>query len=163
MAWTVNTSGLNHLRARIEAGRRLLPDIMELGINTAAEATVQELHEKCPVDDELDNGVIPGEEEHLNESFLATPAQSDGEHSIAQVKTEEPIKFSYVTQGTIDLSPILPVVARGLWWPALRHPVAFVMGQNANPFQEPIKDIVEENGPEYFAEALAELAAVMED
>lgn len=117
---------------RLQAAQAAIPDLVATGVEQLGELSVTSLHDHCPVDEEDNNGVLPGEAEHLADSFV-TGDVSVGVVSTMEIGTTEPIKYQYVTEGTD--SPILPVEKKALWWPALEHPVASVSGQEPQPFQ----------------------------
>jgi hypothetical protein len=103
--------------------------------NEIANVAVEDLSVNAPYDEEENNETPPGEEGHLNESFYAVEAiTSLGGIGSTEVKTHEPVKLEYVTEGTS--TPITPTTKQALWWPALDHPVALVAGQEPNPFVE---------------------------
>jgi hypothetical protein len=154
MTFTVDTSGLQAFRARLVDIQAQLGGAVDTAIEEVADETLNRLQGATPYDPEPNNGVIPGEEEHLRESYSVTPA-SGGIVSTAEVTTFEPIKFGYVTGGTAG--PIYPRVAKALWWPALQHPVGSVSGQNANPFHVPVAEEMAVDGAEMIAQALLPL------
>lgn len=111
-----------------------------------ADKAVEIIAKNAPYDEEPNNDVIPGEEGHLNESFYALEGISTGNgEAEAAVKTMEPIKLQYVTEGTD--TPITPIIKQAMWWPTAEHPVALVSGQEPNPF-------VDESIPEIEAEVV---------
>ncbi|GAC1589092.1 MAG: hypothetical protein NVS4B1_33440 [Ktedonobacteraceae bacterium] len=133
MGFTITMSGLTAMQSRFSIGRDGLGVLMRDGTAAIELEAVNGLHAACPVDNEADNGVIPGEEGHLDESFVGDPVMASVAASHAEVRTQEPIKFQYVTQGTA--SPILPTVKKAMWWPGAAHPMYSVAGQAADPFQ----------------------------
>lgn len=161
MPFTATFNGLQDLIIRLESARTLIAPGMVQGIQAAADDTVLLTHDACPVDLEADNGVIPGEEGHLAESFSADPVIETSVGATTQVRTSEPIKYSYVTQGTLDKEPILPVTKQALWWPGAPHPLPSVHGQAANDFATGVPDEVASKGYEYFAPLLDALAQTL--
>lgn len=136
MEFNVDTSALDAWIARIQAAIDAAPEACAKMTNEGAELMALSLGVSAPFDGAANNGVLPNEAGHLNESFGyedATPGLS----CTAPVWTNEPIKYGYVTQGTA--TPILPVQKRAMWWPDAAHPVSSVRGQEANPFQEKAK------------------------
>lgn len=145
MAWTIE-SYVQDMIARLEEAKTQFEEKTVEACDEIANTAVETLSKNAPYDPEPNNDVIPGEEGHFNESFYAIQAISVG-NGIAQtaVETNEPIKFEYVTQGTMDKSPIEPLVKKALWWPALDHPVYSVQGQEPNPFfDESYQQILDE-------------------
>lgn len=161
MPFTGTFSGNAALIARLEQALQLIAPGMAQGVQAAADDAVQLTHDACPVDLEEDNGVIPGEEGHLADSFMADPVQESAAGASTTVRTQEPIKYSYVTQGTLDKEPILPVTKMALWWPGAPHPVGHVHGQAANDFAAGVPDEVASKGYEYFAPLLDGLAQAL--
>lgn len=144
MSYNVNVRGLLQLQNRLEKAQSQIPRATLKGLDVLAKAGTFSLLVSAPYDPAPDNGVIPGEEGHLRNSFYALPSVSTGLASgLAEVGTHEPIKFQYVTQGTLYATPIRPIRAKALWWPSLSHPVPFVRGQAPNPFQEKAKEKIE--------------------
>ena len=141
MSFTVDMRCLEAIQERFLVAQSLLGGVIQEAAETVADDSVEALKSASPYDPEPNNGVIPDEEGHLNESFYTGDAALNGVTATVDVKTTEPIKFQYVTQGT--QGPIYPVTKKALWWSALSHPVGSVAGQSANPFQEPVHDEIE--------------------
>ena len=63
--------------------------------------------------------------------------QEEGKYSIT-VRTKQPTKLEYVTQGTGLFGPrgepIRPVTKKALFWEGADHPVRSVRGQEPNSF-----------------------------
>lgn len=117
--------------------------------NEIADNAVTILAKNAPYDPAEDNGTIPGEEGHLNESFVAIQAISTGEGQAETfVETTEPIKLSYVSEGTLEQAPIVPISKQALNWPDAEHPVASVAGQDPNPFVQDSYDEIDAKVPE---------------
>lgn len=133
MEFEIDTTPLDEWIARIEAAIAAGPEACARIANEGAELMALALGVNAPFDGAANNGVLPNEAGHLNESFGYNEAQP-GETCSAEVWTNEPIKYGYVTQGTA--TPILPVIKMAMWWPDAEHPVSAVRGQEANPFQE---------------------------
>jgi hypothetical protein len=133
----MDKSSLQAFMTRLQAIMDDAPALSSLAVEAVAAEAMTLIVAATPYDAEADNGTIPDEEGHLNESYSVTPA-SDDVVSEAQVMTSEPIKYGYVTGGTMDVGPIMPVQAKGLWWPSAAHPFKQVSGQEANPFQQQV-------------------------
>lgn len=133
MGFSIDISAIQAWRQRIVDAIDNAGEFCAQATNDVALALVEELEHDAPFDPAENNGVIPGEEEHLNVSFGMNEAPA-ALSTISGVWTNEPIKFQYVTQGTVG--PIVPVQKQALWWPGAEHPVAWVSGQQANPFQQ---------------------------
>jgi hypothetical protein len=143
--FSVDIAGLLAMRQRIQDVIDALPTLLEQAVYDVAEEAVTILHDECPYDGELDNGQIPGEEGHLNDSFFV----QDVDYGIVtevEIMTSEKLKLSYVTGGTDG--PIIPVSQHAMWWPALSHPVTQVQGQAANDFVTPARDILDSTVPD---------------
>lgn len=164
MRFRISLKGLKALYSRIEA---VMEDdfgsMLAEGVQAASEDAVKLLEEAAPYDAAPDNGIIPGEGEHLIDSFYANEATPKGNALATNtVRTEEPIKFQYVTEGTLTAAPIKPKTKQSLWWPDAGYPRRQVQGQAPNPFQEPLVGEIEANGDEYFAETLGLLKVDLE-
>lgn len=129
---------------RLLRAREAIAPLVAQGLEEVGQKAVQQLHDASPYDPTENIGVIPGEEEHLNESFSVDTAQVTDTGAEVPIKTSEPIKFQYVTQGTDG--PIYPVEAQALAIPG-GHPVASVAGQDANPFQEEVAASLQNENP----------------
>ena len=160
MPFRVNIDGLLAMQERFSSAKSGLGIVLRETTTRAENEAVNQLHTNSPVDDEANNGVLPGEEGHLNESFVGDPVEVNDITSHADVRTEEPIKFQYVTQGTD--SPIYPVVKKAMWWPGAAHPMYSVSGQAANPFQVPIGQDIEGRMGEFAAPSLQAWLATLE-
>lgn len=139
MAFTISTR-INDIIDKLNQAKQDLKDYTEIAANDVALYAVETLQKKAPYD-EAENNVSPeGEEGHLRDSFYYTAAFQSGvaNSTDVEVKTEEPLKFGWVTEGTEDVAPIQPVQAKALWWPDAPHPLWQVAGQPPNPFQEEV-------------------------
>jgi hypothetical protein len=141
MAFVIE-SYIQDLIARLEAARDSLPELTAEASNVIGERSVELLIEGCPIDEAENNGVIPGEEGHLADSFLAVEGIGSVDQAQTDVMTEEPIKFGYVTEGTLDVAPIQPTTKKALWWPDAPHPLPQVAGQDPNDFAQQAYDQV---------------------
>jgi hypothetical protein len=155
MPYTLDTSGLQALIQRLKQAQQTLPAVVFAGVQLVADETLAALVEATPYDPAPDNGVIPGEEAHLRDSYQLTPVELQAVQAECDLRTTEPIKFGYVTQGTLDVAPIYPVVKRGLWWPQLRHPVPQVAGQAPHPFQAPLPQEISDRMEDILAPVLS--------
>lgn len=162
MPFTGTFTGLQSIVARLENARQQIAPGIAVAIQAAADDAVQETHDLSPVDMEENNGVIPGEEGHLNESFYADPVQETSVGAATTVRTREPIKYSYVTQGTLDKAPIHPVTKQALWWPSAPHPLGSVQGQAPNDFAAGVPDTIASRGNEYFQPVLDAIAQALQ-
>jgi hypothetical protein len=147
MPWSIE-SYIQDAIAKLEEAKIAFAEKTVEACDAVANMAVETISKKAPFDEEENNDVIPGEEGHLNESFYAIQAIATGDgQATTSVNTNEPIKFEYVTEGTMDKSPIRPVVKKALFWPALEHPVASVKGQEPDEFfNEAYDEIVNEAG-----------------
>lgn len=160
MSFIVDTSGLLALMDKVANARDAIPMVMEAAMAGIGLDAVTELSIASPYDASANNGVLPGEEGHLNESFSASDVIPTAEGADVEVKTSEPIKFFYVTEGTVDVEPIFPLYKRALWWPDAAHPYAFVHGQQANPFHKQVLQDLESGEP--LALARDDIIAILE-
>lgn len=160
--FTFKPGDIGAIQARLTVGRDLLGVSLGLGIIDVGEETVRMLQTVTPVDPAPDNGTIPGEEGHLIDSYTVDPVQQSGPSAYTFVRTSEPIKFSYVTQGTEDKAPIVPITAKALWWPDAVHPYASVSGQAANDFVSPLVDQINIVGAEILLPYMEEWVKEME-
>jgi hypothetical protein len=151
MSFSVDTSGLSALIAKIKQVQTDLEPTINEALDEIADEGVALLKQAAPFDPSENNGTIPGEEGHLRDSFQTSAA----ENQHAEIITTEPIKFSYVTGGTD--SPIFPVSKQAMWWPGAAHPVAQVNGQNANPFHQDVIDDLTTEGSNILQEKILEL------
>lgn len=140
MGFSIDLSSLQSMRQRVQNAIDTAEQFCATATDEVSTRLVEELQAEAPYDGAANNGVIPGEDGHLRDSFGSNEA-TPGQEATGEVWTSEPIKYGYVTQGTA--SPILPVQKLALWWPDAEHPVSWVSGQQANPFQEKAKDTVE--------------------
>jgi hypothetical protein len=147
---------MDGLIERLQATRDAIPEIMSEAVKEIESLAVIALEDACPVDDDENNGTLSGEEGHLVHSFVALDPEASGAKVTGEVATLEPVKFQYVTQGTIG--PIFPAEKHALWWPGLAHPVAWVNGQDANPFDQEAKGEFESLIPDVMQEAVAKIA-----
>ncbi len=153
MEFDIDTTELDAWVARIEAAIAAAPEMCARVANEGGDLLSLALGLNAPFDGAANNGVLPNEVGHLNESFGYNEA-TPGEECTAQVWTSQPIKYGYVTQGTA--TPIFPVQKLAMWWPDAAHPVGMVRGQEANPFQEKAKSDFESEFPGYANAIVAE-------
>lgn len=83
----------------------------------------------------------------LSESFSAyAEIHANGNSAVADVTTDQPLKFKFVTEGRGE---VLPKTKKALFWKGLDHPVRRAGPAAANDFVSPVLDKVEEVvGPE---------------
>lgn len=160
MGFTFQSGGFTSLIQRVQAASQYIPAMMEASMKDTADNTVSLLHDNAPFDPAPDNGQIPGEEGHLRDSFYADPIQAGGAHVTALVRTNEPIKFGYVVNGTD--TPIVPVEKQALWWPDAPHPMPWVHGQAGNDFVGRLVDLVGEAGVQSLEIGLQQIVVILE-
>lgn len=137
-----------------------MEETVGLTCEAIADVAVENLIHEAPFDEAENNMTPPGEEGHLNESFYATSAIYTGNAKATTiVKTDEPIKFSYVTEGTD--TPILPRTKKAMWWPDAPHPMYAVSGQEPNPFAELAHQMTVDETPAIIAEQLKTVLALL--
>lgn len=155
MAFEVVTR-INDIIGKLNLIKQDLKDYTEIAANDVALYAVEQLAAKAPYDEGEDNVTPPGEEGHLRDSFYYGAAFQVTASAITEVevKTQEPLKFEWVTQGTEDVAPIQPQQAKALWWPDAPHPLWQVAGQAPNPFQEEVYSQVVSEAPTIIQEAL---------
>lgn len=140
----------NALQSQLEGLTRLrdaLPGLISAALSDAGNAVVQDLTSAAPRG--TGSGAPPEGDASgpLAESFLANVEDSGNEATLT-VKTTQPTKLMYVTEGTGLYGPynqrIYPKAKKALYWEGAEHPVKSVAGQEANDFVSPITD--EANG-----------------
>lgn len=135
------------LQSQLDALSRLrdeLPGLISAALSDAGNAVVQDLASAAPRGQggggTPPEGDAPGP---LAESFSASVEDAEGE-AVLTVKTTQPTKLMYVTEGTGIYGPygerIYPKVKLALYWEGAEHPVKSVAGQEANDFVTPITD-----------------------
>src|SRR5690242_2174454 len=127
----LDLSGLDAFRERLAYARSQLPDLTKKAVHDAGDWVVQNLQDAAPVgatEGSPPPGDAPG---RLSESFYV---QDEGPASIT-VRTGQPQKLEYVTQGTGIFGPrgepIRPITKKALYWEGADHPVQSVRGQEA--------------------------------
>jgi len=120
--------------------RSSLPGVVRDALDAAGIAMVQDLASAAPRGTSGGGSAPEGDASGpLAESFTESV---DG--STLTVKTTQPTKLGYVTQGTGIHGPygerIYPTVKKALYWPGAEHPVRSVAGQEANDFVSPITE-----------------------
>jgi hypothetical protein len=121
---------LSGLMARVERATQEIDPLVAQALAQTGEQMVTALHDAAPVGTGRTDG-------HLNESFYA---HEEGLSLL--IFTSQAEKYHFVTAGTP--TPIRPVTKRFLYSPELPHPMAWVRGQEANPFSQPIFDEAEQ-------------------
>jgi hypothetical protein len=123
------TPSFSELAARYARAAEVLKQLVGQALLAAGDEARDALHGASPVGTGRTGG-------HLANSFFSRQIDP----MVVIVGTSQPLKLHWVTQGTIDVEPILPVVKKALWWPEADHPVAWVHGQRADDFVTPIQD-----------------------
>lgn len=151
------------LQSQLEGLSRLrneLPGLIRAALSDAGNAVVQDLASAAPRGQ--NSGGTPPEGDAsgpLAESFSAIVEDSAGEVMLT-VKTSQPTKLMYVTEGTGIYGPygerIYPKVKKALFWEGAEHPVKSVAGQEANDFVSPITDEADGEITDRVAEAIFE-------
>lgn len=150
------------LQSQLEGLSRLrneLPGLIRAALSDAGNAVVQDLASAAP---RGQGGGTPPEGDApgpLAESFSAVVEDAEGE-TVLTVKTTQPTKLMYVTEGTGIYGPygerIYPKVKQALYWEGAEHPVKSVAGQEANDFVSPITDEADGEITDQVAEAIYE-------
>lgn len=150
------------LQSQLEGLSRLrneLPGLIRAALSDAGNAVVQDLASAAPRG--TGSGTPPEGDASgpLAESFSAIVEDAEGE-TVLTVKTTQPTKLMYVTEGTGIYGPygerIYPKVKKALYWEGAEHPVASVAGQEANDFVSPIIDEADGEITDQVAEAIYE-------
>lgn len=141
---------------RIAQVRSELPGIVEDALDKSGRAMVQDLASSAPRSGSTGGSAPEGDASGpLAESFMASV-----ESSTLTVKTTQPTKLSFVTQGTGLYGPlhqrIYPKVKKALYWPGADHPVPSVAGQEPNDFVSPVTDVAGKAINEAVSEAILE-------
>lgn len=150
------------LQSQLEGLSRLrneLPGLIRATLSDSGNAVVQDLASAAP---RGQGGGTPPEGDApgpLAESFSAVVEDSAGE-AVLTVKTTQPTKLMYVTEGTGIYGPygerIYPKVKQALYWEGAEHPVKSVAGQEANDFVTPITNEADGEITDQVAEAIYE-------
>jgi hypothetical protein len=140
----------------------LLPGIITDEVQSAGSELVAELGQSAPRSGGTGGTPIEGDASGpLAESFSSQVEGSEG-HVTLTVKTSQPTKLKFVTEGTGIHGPrgerIYPKVKRALYWEGATHPVRSVAGQEANDFVSPITsdagDVIDSRVASVIGEAL---------
>jgi hypothetical protein len=141
--------------------RSTLPSVIEQALSEAGTSMIQNLTDAAPRG--TNSGGTPPEGDAsgpLAESFSASVAVS-GSRAKLTVKTSQPTKLKYVTQGTGLYGPykqrIYPRVKKALYWEGAEHPVRSVAGQEPNDFVSPITDEADEDINAVVSDAISEV------
>jgi hypothetical protein len=135
-----DTSGLTDLIARVQEARAILPQLLVDAAQSAGDAVVGELHDAAP---QGQGGSVPPPGDGpgaLAESFYAI-AERQADSGVVEVKTTQPLKLSYVRDGTgiyAGNGMIVPTQKKALMWEGAAHPFRSVAGQRANDFISPV-------------------------
>ena len=155
--------GLSKLLTRMQdAADLLIPNVAD-GMSKLGEQTVTDLQTVTPTGVDLFDAYHPPPGDaagHLNESYSVPNIDVTDTGAMAQVITDQPTKFRFVTTGTGVYSPggfgspIVPTVQKALYWQGAPHPFRSVLGQAANPFQQQVLAMLPAQGTAVFLEAL---------
>jgi hypothetical protein len=139
-----DTSGLDALRAKVAEARAALPGLLADATREAGQWVAQNLSDAAPVGQGESGSAPPGGDApgKLAESFFVQEESSSfSEGAAVSVRTRQPVKLSYVTQGTGIYGPtgqrIYPVSKQALYWKGADHPVRSIAGMPANDFVTP--------------------------
>jgi hypothetical protein len=138
----------NALQRQLEGLAQLradLPSVIKASLDEAGNAMVQDLASAAPRGQGSSGSSPEGDASGpLAESFNASV-----EDSTMTVKTTQPTKLGYVTEGTGLYGPlhqrIYPKVKKALYWEGAAHPVPSVAGMEPNDFVSPITDVADED------------------
>jgi len=142
MILTSNTSGLDMLIARVRKARTELPRVTQAAAQRAGDTLTQQLSSAAP------RGKNPGPPPPgdasgpLSRSFSSLAEQS-GSGATLELKTNQPLKLQYVTQGTgvyVGKGVIRPLTKKALFWPGAGHPYRSVKGMKGKDFVKPVID-----------------------
>ncbi len=140
MQITSDASGLTDLIARVQEARSILPQLLVDAAQSAGDAVVDELSSASP-HGQGGGSPLPGDSSgHLAESFYAV-AEQQSDTAVVEVRTSQPLKLQYVTEGTgvyVGKGRIVPTTKKALYWPGAEHPYRSVAGQRANDFVSPV-------------------------
>ena len=155
----VDAQGLDAMIMRLSAASAAVPGLMQQAVRDAGQMVVDDLSAAAPVG--ASEGMPPPGDGpgHLNESFYA---QDEGETTVS-VRTRQPLKLQYVTQGTgiyAGKGRIRPRTAKALMWPGAAHPYRSVAGEPPNDFVSPVIDGFD--GQEALLPIVDELIAIIE-
>lgn len=138
-----DTSGIDMLIARISKARAELPRVVTEAAQRAGDTLKQQLSSAAPrgklhsLYSKSPPGDVPG---LLSESFSALAEQTSTGATL-ELKTNQPLKFQYVTIGTgiyVGKGVIKPLKAKALWWPGAPHPFKSVRGIKGKDFSKPV-------------------------
>ncbi len=125
--------------------RSALPGIVKDALDEAGNAMVQDLASSAPRGQGSAGPPPEGDASGpLAESFKAVV-----DDATLTVKTTQPTKLKFVTEGTGLYGPlhqrIYPRTKKALYWEGAEHPVKSVSGMEANDFVSPITDVAAED------------------
>jgi len=146
------------LQSQLEGLARLrdeLPGLIMSALNEAGSTLVQDLASAAPRG-KGGGSSPPGDSNGpLAESFVSSVLEST-----MIVRTTQPTKLRYVTEGTGLYGPygerIYPTTKKALYWEGADHPVRSVAGQEANDFVSPITDEADGEITDLIADAIYE-------
>jgi hypothetical protein len=128
------------LIARVQKARAELPRITTEAAQRAGDTLTQQLSSAAP------RGKNPGPPPPgdapgpLSKSFSAL-AEWKGPGATLELRTNQPLKLQYVTQGTgiyVGKGVIKPLVKKALFWPGAAHPYRSVKGIKGKDFVKPV-------------------------
>ena len=162
MQLIVDTSGLDALILRFMDARAALPGLMQQAAHDAGDMLKDELAAAAPVG-KSEGPPPPGDASgRLADSFYVMD-DSAGVESTVSVRTLQPLKLQYVTQGTgiyAGKGRIYPTTKKALYWPGASNPYRSVAGQEPNDFVTPVLDGFQPE--EALQIVIDELAAIIE-
>lgn len=164
MNLTSDTSGLTALRTRLTEAKSALPLILVEAAQSAGDAMAQKLGDAAP-QGQGGGSAPPGDSPgRLADSFRVI-AERQADSGVAEVRTIQPQKLEYVTQGTGIWGPkkqrIVPVKARALYWEGADHPYRSVAGQRPNDFVTPVTDQASSIAQPAIDKAVQDLAVIL--
>lgn len=165
--FTLEQSGLQSFLERIAEARAQVLGLVQEVVQQAGETMVTDLSAAAPRGKNEGSPPPPGDGDGpLAESFYVQqePPPSPAGAAIT-VRTTQPQKLEYVTQGTGIYGPrgerIRPKTKKALMWPGAAHPVRSVAGMQPNDFVSPVVDNAP-NGQEAMDVVLSELVMILE-
>jgi hypothetical protein len=144
MQFTIDTSGIAALRAKIAEARAALPGLLQQAVQQAGQDVADELSNNAPKG--ASEGGTPPQGDAagaLAESFYVQPETPPSATGAAiSVRTTQPQKLAWVMFGTGIYGPrgqrIVPTTKKALFWPGAQHPVRSVRGMKPNDFVTPV-------------------------
>ena len=139
---TINASGLNALKQRIEQAQATFKSNLQTAIQTEADNVMAQLASATPQGRESSGSNPSGDSEGpLSQSYVKED-RSTGDTVGVAIKTTQPNKMRFVREGTGLYGPlnhrIYPRQALALFWQGAPHPYRSVAGQHPNDFVSPV-------------------------